>query len=378
MRRDFTRLFFLIGLFCAPLLSFAQDKAVINLVNPSFEDVPKCCDTPRGWMSCGEPGETAPDVQPGYFEVNKEPNEGETYIGLVVRDNETWEAISQRLTMPLEKDKCYLMTMDLARSELYLSLSRTTTQEVNYTTPARLRIYGSNTLCGKRELLAQTPVIKHPRWIQYTFSLRPKKNTYSYIVFEAYYQTPILFPYNGNILMDNASPIQEIDCDPNKKEPEEKPIAEVKPKNPPTNSRDVKPEPVTHVYSNPEPVFAGEKIREGTVINLEKIYFGADEAVIKTEVEPALQEIFDFLDDNKAVVVEIGGHTNNVPPDAYCDKLSTSRAKAVSDWLVQKGIPNSRIQHKGYGKRMPIATNKNAAGRKKNQRVEIKVLSVGG
>ena len=43
----------------------------------------------------------------------------------------------------------------------------------------------------------------------------------------------------------------------------------------------------------------------------------------------------------------------------------------------RKGIEASRIQYKGYGPRKPIATNETAEGRKKNQRVEIKILSTG-
>jgi len=78
------------------------------------------------------------------------------------------------------------------------------------------------------------------------------------------------------------------------------------------------------------------------------------------------------------VVIEIGGHTNNLPADDFCDKLSGDRAKSVAEFLYEKGIKEVRIAHKGYGKRKPIASNKSKSGRKKNQRVEIKILRVDG
>ena len=72
----------------------------------------------------------------------------------------------------------------------------------------------------------------------------------------------------------------------------------------------------------------------------------------------------------------VGGHTNGIPPHDYCDKLSTARAEAVAKYLIQKGIEDERIQFKGYGKRKPIASNNSEEGRKRNQRVEIKIISM--
>ena len=91
-----------------------------------------------------------------------------------------------------------------------------------------------------------------------------------------------------------------------------------------------------------------------------------------------LTEVYNFLSKNPKVVVEVAGHTNNLPSDSYANKLSTNRAQSVADWLVKKGIPDSRVQYKGYGKTMPIAPNTTDVGKKKNQRVEIRILSVNG
>ncbi len=115
----------------------------------------------------------------------------------------------------------------------------------------------------------------------------------------------------------------------------------------------------------------------GKTLEIKNLYFKADSTDITEKSKPALDEIYSFLNSNKGIVVEIGGHTNNIPTDEYCDKLSTNRARNVAEYLVNKGIDRNRISYKGYGKRNPIASNKTSAGRKKNQRVEMKILSIG-
>jgi outer membrane protein OmpA-like peptidoglycan-associated protein len=54
--------------------------------------------------------------------------------------------------------------------------------------------------------------------------------------------------------------------------------------------------------------------------------------------------------------------------------LSQKRADAVKNYLVSKGIADSKIQSKGYGKTKPIATNTTDSGREQNRRVEFTIL----
>jgi len=121
-----------------------------------------------------------------------------------------------------------------------------------------------------------------------------------------------------------------------------------------------------------------KKIRQGQTIRMEQLYFDADSTNLKTASEPVLQELFTFLKSNPQIKVEIGGHTNDVPEHEYCDRLSTERAKSIVDYLVKQGITNDRLTYKGYGKRKPLVSNRTAEGRRKNQRVEIKILKLGG
>ena len=113
----------------------------------------------------------------------------------------------------------------------------------------------------------------------------------------------------------------------------------------------------------------------GQTIRVDKLYFTADSSTIEPSSYGVLEEIFSFLKDNDKVIIEVGGHTNSLPEDAYCDKLSSSRAKNIAEYLYDKGISKSRISYKGYGKRQPIASNQTVDGRRKNQRVEIKIVS---
>ena len=204
--------FLLIGLL--PFAANGQKENLISFNNPSFEDIPRAGQAPTGWYNCGAPAESPPDVQPGVFQVTKPASQGSSYLGMVVRDNETWEAVAQRLSKPLERNQCYEFSSDVCRSEIYISLSKTTNQEVNYTKPIKLRIWGGNGYCDRAELLFTTPVIINNRWLKYDFRLSPKKGNYAYIILEAFFDTPSPFPYNGNMLIDNLSTIKQVPCNP--------------------------------------------------------------------------------------------------------------------------------------------------------------------
>ncbi len=124
------------------------------------------------------------------------------------------------------------------------------------------------------------------------------------------------------------------------------------------------------------PDLTAATLRRGQTMRLDKLYFKADSSSIEPASIPTMDELFEFLTENGSVAIEIGGHTNNIPSHEFCDQLSEARAKAVADYLVGKGIDPKRVLYKGYGKRKPKFTNKTKDGRKKNQRVEVKVLSI--
>ena len=157
------------------------------------------------------------------------------------------------------------------------------------------------------------------------------------------------------------------------------PVETATPEPEPASEPDPKPQPQEVQPPKPEPTIAGVKrseMEKGKIITLDKLYFPADSSSITSDSRKVLNEVFEFLKTNKDVAIEIGGHTNDLPPDDYCFKLSTARAKSVAEYLINRGINRDRLEYKGYGKTKPIASNKTAYGRKRNQRVEIKILDI--
>ena len=109
----------------------------------------------------------------------------------------------------------------------------------------------------------------------------------------------------------------------------------------------------------------------------EDLYFGFNEAVLTPESERQLQELLAALGDEelKNYRFQLAGHTCNIGSDAYNQKLSEHRAKAVKDWLVKNGYPADGLKITGLGKKKPVADNSTEAGRKLNRRVEILTVS---
>jgi outer membrane protein OmpA-like peptidoglycan-associated protein len=256
----------------------------------------------------------------------------------------------------------------------------------NYTTPAVFRLWGGYGYCGTVELLAESLPVQNSEWKTYTFKLSPKAN-YRYITFEAFYKVPVVFPYNGHVLIDNCSQLIEINCEDElaiEEEKEEKvlpPHKRVKQKpEVPINQTPKKEVEEAVVSAKPAKKILNldrNKIKKGQTIEIQNLYFKADVANINEKSHEVLDEIYEFLRSNDDITVEIGGHTNGTPSHEYCDKLSTDRAKVVAEYLIEKGIPVDRLTYKGYGKRRAIASNLTKEGRKKNQRVEIKILTIG-
>lgn len=387
-------------LFVSVSLAYTQDDELI-LNNPSFEDIPhKGGAQPdqgiRGWYDCGEiqfPRETSPDIHPiNAWEVNTPASEGRTYLGMVVRDNDSWESLSQRLKQPIEEGKCYRFSIDLSRSSYYVSASRITRNIENYTEPAVLRIWGGTGVCGRHELLAESSTVANNEWQTFEFEFEPSRDV-NYFTLEAFYEVPVLIPYNGHLLLDNASVIEQIPCDGDnlfaveevrktKSAPNPKPAPATK------ETPQVQEEIVTGYIEDvtDEPTkkpkvleaLDATKVKKGQTIRIENLYFDANESSITDDSYEVLDEIYDFLQGNRNIVIEIGGHTNTIPESKDCDVLSSNRAKEVAGYLVRKGVSPKRLKYKGYGKRKPIIKNDkyDLSARAKNQRVEIKILSL--
>lgn len=194
----------------------------IHITNGSFDGIPRCCKAPDGWIDCGSKFETPPDIQPvlpplePMFGVTKKAYDGNTYLEMVVRQNETFESINQKLYKPLLADNCYSFSIYMTRSLEFISaLTKGDPGLKPFTTPALLQIWGGEAYCDQKELLATSPLVENIEWQRYDFVFMPKSNI-SYLQLEAYYNPTSPFPYNGNILLDKASDIILVPCNTDK------------------------------------------------------------------------------------------------------------------------------------------------------------------
>lgn len=109
---------------------------------------------------------------------------------------------------------------------------------------------------------------------------------------------------------------------------------------------------------------------------LRNIQFERNSATLKRESHGELNKLAKLLVRNRNKRIELQGHTDYVGADEqYLKRLSERRAKAVADYLVDRGVSRSGLQYQGFGSSQPIATNDTEEGRQLNRRVEIRVVS---
>ncbi|MEO5732084.1 MAG: outer membrane protein OmpA [Rubrivivax sp.] len=112
----------------------------------------------------------------------------------------------------------------------------------------------------------------------------------------------------------------------------------------------------------------------------EKVTFAADalfdfdKSVIKQDAQAKLADLVSKTQGVNLEVIIAVGHTDSIGTDAYNQKLSIRRAEAVKEFLVSKGVERNRVYTEGKGESQPVASNKTAAGRAKNRRVEVEVV----
>lgn len=112
-----------------------------------------------------------------------------------------------------------------------------------------------------------------------------------------------------------------------------------------------------------------EPTKEELTITL-AVEFDTAKSVVKSQYQPELARVAEFMKKYPQVKGVIEGHTDNIGSKAYNEKLSLQRANAVKKQLVEKyGIDGSRLTAAGYGFSKPIADNGTPEGRQKNRRL---------
>jgi outer membrane protein OmpA-like peptidoglycan-associated protein len=103
------------------------------------------------------------------------------------------------------------------------------------------------------------------------------------------------------------------------------------------------------------------------------VFFATGRATIMPQSFPLLNEVADVLKTRSTMQVRVEGHTDSRGSRANNMRLSQARADAVKAYLVGRDVEARRMVSVGFGPDQPIETNKTAAGREKNRRVEFMI-----
>jgi len=117
-----------------------------------------------------------------------------------------------------------------------------------------------------------------------------------------------------------------------------------------------------------------KRVEVGTTIVLRNIFFDTGSASLRPESYAELGVLYKLLEDNPKIKIEISGHTDNVGSAALNQRLSQDRARAVVDFLTERGTAPDRLTYKGYGFSRPVATNDTPEGRQLNRRTEFEII----
>ncbi len=123
-----------------------------------------------------------------------------------------------------------------------------------------------------------------------------------------------------------------------------------------------------------------DKLTIGAKVVLNNIFFDSNKATLRPESNVEIEKLFDLMQRNPTISIEVQGHTDNKGNAATNLTLSQNRSQTIVTELVKRGIEAKRLSAKGFGSTMPIAPNAlpdgkpDEAGMQLNRRVEIKIL----
>lgn len=114
----------------------------------------------------------------------------------------------------------------------------------------------------------------------------------------------------------------------------------------------------------------------GDRFRLNQIYFEFNSSELLTVSYIQLDSLYNILAEKPSVRIEVRGHTDNIGSEGYNKKLSVDRAASVYNYLLEKGIPKTRMKYRGFGPNVPVADNSTEEGRELNRRVEIFIVEI--
>jgi outer membrane protein OmpA-like peptidoglycan-associated protein len=115
---------------------------------------------------------------------------------------------------------------------------------------------------------------------------------------------------------------------------------------------------------------------DGFLVNLPDVTFATGSTAITPSFQTTLNKVAESLTKYPNSLIDVYGHTDTVGSTASNQTLSEERARAVSNYLINRGVATSRIRWQGFGEtqlKVPTADNVNEP---RNRRVEIKVVPI--
>jgi len=118
-----------------------------------------------------------------------------------------------------------------------------------------------------------------------------------------------------------------------------------------------------------------DKVELNKTFVLDNIYYDLNKYNIRSDAALELDKLVTVLKDNSTLRIELGSHTDVRDTDSYNLKLSQNRARSAVDYIVSKGIDQTRMTAKGYGETVVIVKNaKTEEEHQRNRRTEFKIL----
>ena len=106
-----------------------------------------------------------------------------------------------------------------------------------------------------------------------------------------------------------------------------------------------------------------------------KVHFATGKSEIRPDSTQLLDQVAGVIIEHPEIKkIRIEGHTDNRGSSSYNRKVSQKRAESVVEYLVNKGVNPQRLEAKGYGESRPIRPNFSSRNRRKNRRVEFRIL----
>jgi outer membrane protein OmpA-like peptidoglycan-associated protein len=139
--------------------------------------------------------------------------------------------------------------------------------------------------------------------------------------------------------------------------------------------RDIKEDQTIEKNFNLDPIGLAS-VEANSGITLNNLFFDLEKATLKQESFPELDRIVTLMKDKATMQIEISGHTDISGSEEYNLNLSKARAEAVANYLSGKQIAKDRMTVLFLGESQPKESNDTKEGRRRNRRVEFKILKL--